>query len=265
MTKPRLAIGMPVFQRAWILPLWFDCLAAQNLEEKFDISLCFAWSKDYDGTYDILENRGSKYDELRIYQFDLPTYEDRDLNRFSTLSSLRNALLDMAMETDAEFFLSWDNDVLFYPNTVGRLFDVCNPDTAVGALIDMGGNDTQMGFPSIMHFPQALGELAYRRPHSEYDWSSPFEVDIIMAVKLMGKEVFHNTRYGWDPVGEDIAWSHSAAGQGYKRYIHPDVRGYHIYDKDAAIKVQKTFHDKGYPDILGALSRWYEPETEWRL
>lgn len=260
----KLAIGCPTFQRAWCLPLWFDCLAAQHLDEIADeISLCFAYSKSYDGTYDVLQSRGSDYSELRIYQYDLATYSNRDLNRLPVLAQLRNALLEMVRETDADYFLSWDDDVLFKPDSVARLFDTVYKDTAVGALIDMGGNDKFMGHPSVMHFPQALGELAYRRPFQEYDWSDQFQCDIIMAVKLMGKEVYQNTQYTWDPVGEDIAWSLDAAAKGYQRSINPDVRGIHVYDKDIAIEIMKAFPRLEYPEILGPLSRWWMPRENW--
>lgn len=263
----KLAIGCPTFERAWCLPLWFDCLAAQTTLLKLfkEISLCFAYSTSLDGTWDILENRGSKYAELRIYQFDLQTHSDRDLNRLPILAQLRNGLLEMVRETEADYFLSWDDDILFPPNTVHRLTEYMSTDRAVGALIDMGGNDQAMGHPSVMHFPQAPGEIAYRKPFNEYDWSTAFECDIIMAVKLMGKDVYMNSQYEWDPVGEDIGWSRNAHGKGYKKFIHPKVRGIHLYDKDISLEVLRKFSGVGYPEIMGPLSRWYTPRAEWRL
>lgn len=247
----KLAIGMPVFERAWCLPLWFDCLEAQDLVPKEDITLCFAYSKSYDGTYDILRYRGDEYGDLLIYQYDLPTYSSREnMARFNELAALRNALLDMVKETDADYFLSWDNDILFPPRALQHLF--IDKD-AVGACIDMGGIDEEMGHPSVMHFPQHEMEVAYRRPWSEYKQDEPFQCDIIMAVKLMKKKVYSNTRYRWDAVGEDIGWCHDCEEKGYERWLQPLARGYHLYDKTLNIEIMKQYSELEYPEILEPL------------
>lgn len=254
----KLAVGMPVFQRAWCLPLWFDSLAAQELAPKEDITLCFAYSEGDDETHDILMERGNEYGNLMIYEFDqLPKYPDRmDMSRFTTLAQLRNALLDMVRETKADYFLSWDNDILFEPRALQNLF--IDKD-AVGALIDMGGIDAQMKHPSVMHFPDAPGEVAYRRPWEEYPHSTPFQCDVIMAVKLMKKEVYENTEYRWDAVGEDIGWCHSAHEQGYERWLQPEARGIHLYDKDATLFILEKYEEQKYPEILEELRYWYAP------
>lgn len=253
----KLAIGQPVFERAWCLPLWFDCLEAQNLAPKEDITLCFAYSKGYDGTYDILRRRGEEYGELMIYEFDLKTYSDRmDMARFNELTALRNGLLDMAKETKADYFLSWDNDILFSPERLGSLFDVAAPDVTVGALMDMGGRDEMMTHASVMEFG-GPGENAFRKPWSEYPHTEPFKCDVIMAVKLMGREVYENTRYRWDAIGEDIGWNWHCQELGYDRYLQPKAHGIHLYDKALCINKMKANSEMEYPDILGPLARWH--------
>lgn len=255
----KLAVGMPVFERAWCLPLWFESLEAQKLVPKEDITLCFAYSKGYDGTYDILRRRGEEYGNLLLYEFDLKTYSDRmDMSRFHELAALRNALLDMAKETEADYFLSWDNDILFYPERLRELFAVCGRDRAVGALIDMGGQDEAMQHPSVMQFPDVEGEIAYRNHWNTYPHTEAFKCDVIMAVKLMGRDVYENTRYKWDPVGEDIGWCLDCEEKGYERWLQPQSHGIHLYDKDLCIKKMKDNKDLEYPLILEPLRTWYK-------
>lgn len=265
MTKPKLVIGCPTFERAWALPIWFDMLEAQKLQEDYDITFCFAYTRSFDGTFDILENRASRMGDLKIYQYNLPTFENRDLHRLPMLAQVRNALLNMVREEEPDYFLSFDDDILFPPDAIRKLFTISKPNNAVGALIDMGGNNEMMHYPSVMHFPNGPGELAFRRPFNEYDWSKPFKADIIMAVKLMGKEVYEKTEYRWDPVGEDIGWCHSCEDLGFDRWIHPDVQGIHMYDKLKAVEVMKAFPEAGYPELLYPLSRWWIQRDEWKL
>lgn len=253
----KLAIGMPVFERAWILPIWFKCLEAQELAPKEDIALCFAYSKGFDGTYEVLRHYGEQYGNLMIYEYDLRTYAGReDMSRFHELTALRNGLLEMARETQADYFLSWDNDILFPPGRLQYLFDSAGPNKAVGACMDMGGNNENMGYPSVMQFSEAEGELAFRQPWSTYNHEEPFPCDVIMAVKLMGKEVYSNTKYRWDPLGEDIGWSIDAAEKGYERWFDPRAVGYHVYDRQIATNIMRR-SKKDYPEILEDLSIWY--------
>lgn len=255
----KLAIGMPVFERSWVLPLWFQCLEAQSLAPKEDITLCFAYSKGYDGTYEILRHYGEQYGNVMIYDYDLKTYSVReDMSRFHELTALRNGLLSMARETSADYFLSWDNDILFPPGRLSCMFESASEKTAVGALMDMGGRDDVMGHPSVMEFGATPYEVAFRRPFSTYPTDYAFKCDVIMAVKLMGREVYENTEYRWDPIGEDIGWCRDCNEKGYDRYLEPRARGYHLYDKESVIRTLKAHRNMEYPELLGPLSEWYK-------
>lgn len=79
-----------------------------------------------------------------------------------------------------------------------------------------------------------------------------------MAVKLMGKEVYSNTEYRWDHVGEDIGWCHSCEERGYERWFQPLAHGYHLYDKELVIEKMKKHANLSYPELLGPLSEWYK-------
>lgn len=255
----KIAIGQPVFERAWCLPLWFKCLEAQGIPKE-NITLCFAYSPGSDGTLEVLKYYGQEYGDLRIYEYDLPSFSDRDnLARFVTLSQLRNALLAMVRETEVDYFLSWDNDILFQPDSMHWLFDTIQEHgaDAVGASIDMGGRNELMGYPSLMHFPDESSQIAYRKPWDTYPKDGPFEADAIMAVKLMTREVVDNSQYRWDTVGEDIGWCHSLAEQGYSRYLDPRCKGIHMYDKAMSIETMRKFSTLQYPEILPKLDHWY--------
>lgn len=254
-----LVVGMPIFERAWVTPLWFKCLEANLLVPKKNTTLCFAYSKGSDGTYEQLQYYGNDYKDLLIYEYDMQTYSDReDLSRFHALTSLRNGLLSMVREVSPDLFLSWDNDILFPPNTLQVMLETSKPNNAVGALMDMGGRDEHMVHPSAMDFGATPNEPAFRRPWSEIPQDKPSECDIIMAVKLMGRKVYENTQYGWDMIGEDIGWCRDAEAKGYKRYLEPRARGYHLYDKARAIAIMKQHPDLDYPEILDPLRDWYK-------
>ena len=115
-----------------------------------------------------------------------------------------------------------------------------------------------MSFPSVMHFGQTPYEPAYRRPWSEYPHEEPFKCDIVMAVKLMGKEVYQNTRYQWDQVGEDIGWCHSCEELGYERWSQPKARGLHLYDRELVIGKLRSWKHLDYPQVLSPLWTWYK-------
>lgn len=258
-TDKKIAIGQPVFERAWCLPLWFQCLEQQGIPKE-NITLCFAYSPSYDGTLEALKYYGESYGDLRIYEYDLPTFPGReDMSRFTTLSQLRNGLLSMVRETDVDYFISWDNDILFQPDSIHWMFDTLEEKQAgaVGASIDMGGRDDFMQHPSIMHFPEAVGEISYRKPWEEYSHTEPTQADIIMAVKLMSREVVDNCEYRWDKAGEDIGWCYSLQEQGYSRWFEPRTHGIHLYDKQLAIHTMKKFKTLEYPEILSKLKYWY--------
>lgn len=259
MAEPTLVVGMPIFERAWITPVWFKSLEANLLAPKENTTLCFAYSKGFDGTYEQLMYYGEQYKDLLIYEFDLPTYSNREnMARFHELAALRNGLLNMVREVGPDYFLSWDNDILFPKDRLQVMMETAAPDRAVGALMDMGGREDDMAHPSVMEFGQTPAEPAYRKAWTEYAHDRPFKCDVIMAVKLMGKEVYENTSYRWDMVGEDIGWCHSCEENGYARYLEPRAHGYHIYDKDAAIRCMKANADLEFPEILEPLHKWYE-------
>jgi hypothetical protein len=265
MSKQKLVIGCPSFERAWCLPLWFDSVEAQRLDRYFDLTFCFAYTKSFDGTFDVLWNRASALGDVKVYQFNTPTFENRALNRLPMLAQVRNGLLEMVREEEPDYFLSWDDDILFPPFSIDELFQLGAKNKAIGTIVDMGGNNYTMGFPSIMNFPNGPNELAFRRPYREYDLSKPLKVDVIMAVKLMGKDVYMNSEYRWDPTGEDIGWSHSCEELGYERWIQPSVKGIHLYDRDTCLEVLRKFPEATYPDLLYPLSRWWTNKNEWKL
>ena len=145
---PKVVLGAPVFNRAWILRHWWERIAAQTLRPD---GFCFVLGKSDDATGDMLYGGGHDYSELkwgpvphfqheselvdlpflRIERSRLPVYtrnerqaDPKDSNRARHMAALRNELRAMFLATDADIFVSLDTDLLLDdPGTLQRLVD----------------------------------------------------------------------------------------------------------------------------------------------
>jgi hypothetical protein len=127
--------------------------------------------------------------------------------------SLRNTLLNRVREIQPEYFFSLDSDILLQnPMTIELLVShIKDGADAVSPLMFMTPFDIQ--FPSVMNWVDKPGDKARRL--SQYPLGTYFKADIIMAAKMMSKDVYNNVDYIFHSQGEDLGWCANANKKGF--------------------------------------------------
>lgn len=243
----KLIIGCPIYDRAWIFPYWISCIQAQSISLE-DVGFVFVCSKDDANTLEQLNNWKESHPEVPVFDLLFP----EDVNHFShaegtrqwTLSkyenmvNLRNALLTKVREYQPDYFFSLDSDILLVnPNTIELLIAHINSGAdAVNPLMFMTPVGTM--YPSAMKWVGEIGGKAHRDhafPLGDY-----FQSDVIMAAKMMSKEVYNNVNYCMHEQGEDLGWSGNCAKLGYKLYCASYIYSIHVMGRQMLSSVIKN-------------------------
>jgi len=231
----KLIIGCPIYKRDWILSQWIRCILKQSLDIS-NIGFVFETAPDDIATTKAL-HAWKKLDP-RIPLFiinernDINHYEHKNNGRQWTLSkyhnmiSLRNSVLETVREHQPDYYLSLDSDILLEnPNTIELLIAHIKAGAdAVSPLMYMTPVGKQ--FPSVMSWKDKVGEIAYRE--NLYPLGSFFQSDIIMAAKMMSKDVYNNVDYVFHQQGEDLGWSANATKNNFSLFSASYIYAPHI-------------------------------------
>ena len=228
-------IGTPMYKRGWILPHWIRCLLNQSVSFK-DIGFVFEVSPDDTETIESLKawkriDKNIPYFEIKIRD-DIPHFEHENNGRQWTISkylnmvSLRNSLLQTVRNVQPDYYLSLDSDILLTnPNTIELLIaHIKSGADAVNPLMFMTPFGTM--YPSVMNWRTDIPTKAYRE--EKYQLGTYFQSDVIMAAKMMNKDVYNNIDYVVHEQGEDVGWSLSCKQQGFKLYSASYIYAPHI-------------------------------------
>lgn len=247
----KLLIGCPIYKRDWILNHWIRCIKNQSIGG-LDIGLLFEVSPDDAPTIAILQS-WKKYDSSIshfdiIIRDDIPHYQHEENSRLWTISkyenmvSLRNALLRRVREISPDYYFSLDSDILIEnPNTLELLIaHIKEGADAVNPLMFM----TPMGdmYPSVMSWLNDGTNSATRLPR--YPIGSYFKSDVIMAAKMMRKEVYENIDYTVHRQGEDVGWSWKCKEAGYSLFCASYIYAPHIMSKEYYAKYMQNGDDR---------------------
>lgn len=201
----RLLVGCPVAHRDWVLPKWFDHVEAACEVAGVEPEFVFVCDRR-DPSWACIEMLAPM--ATMVSCITKRGNDDRRWNskRYLEMAALRNDLLRAARDAQAEMFLSLDSDILLHPAQIAMMLESLERFDAVGGRCYM----TKQGvkFPSYAQLGRSGGLL---RP----DRVGVFEVDVIMAIKLMGKAAMY-VHYQVDPQGEDIGWSKACHEYGLK-------------------------------------------------
>jgi hypothetical protein len=242
----KLIIGCPIYKRDWILPLWFAALERQSIPLN-KVGFIFETSPDDKKTVSILRLWRQYHPEVPLFEIrernDIPHYNHEDNSRQWTISkyenmvNLRNSLLSRVRELQPEHYFSLDSDIILKnPNTLELLMaHVDNGSDAVSPLMFMTPFDTK--YPSVMNWKDQKDFRGYRK--DEYPLGTYFKSDIIMAAKMMSKEVYNNVDYEIHSQGEDLGWSKNAALKGYSLYCASYVYAAHIMHENLLPQFQQ--------------------------
>lgn len=231
----KLMIGTPMYKRGWILPHWIRCLLNQSVSFK-DIGFVFEVSPDDTETIESLKawkriDKNIPYFEIKVRD-DIPHFEHENNGRQWTISkylnmvSLRNSLLQTVRDVQPDYYLSLDSDILLTnPNTIELLIaHIKSGADAVNPLMFMTPFGTM--YPSVMNWRIDIPTKAYRE--EKYQLGTYFQSDVIMAAKMMSKDVYNNIDYVVHEQGEDVGWSLSCKQQGFKLYSASYIYAPHI-------------------------------------
>ena len=231
----KLIIGCPIYKRDWILPQWIRCLINQSIDMK-DVGFIFETSPNDFSTVNSLlawKRIDNRFPLFEINERnDIEHFEHENNGRQWTMSkyhnmvSLRNSLLKKVREYQPDYYLSLDSDILLEnPNTIELLIaHIKDGADAVAPLMFMTPDTNK--YPSVMSWKDSDLEMAYRK--EKYPLGTYFESDIIMAAKMMSKDVYNNVDYEFHKQGEDLGWSRNATRKGFKMYSASYIYAPHI-------------------------------------
>jgi hypothetical protein len=232
----KLIVGCPVYERAWSLPRWFDSVESQNLRG-IELEYLFAYSVSQDDTLKIITQRAP---EARFIDVDdLDAFPDRkDSARLHVLAEIRNRMLERVRELDPDYYLSWDSDVLLAPDALDELFVAVDDFDAqcVSPLFGMlGGDPRYPSFPSAMEWlkpPMRSDQARHMDPDALLALDQPVPVDINMGVVLMSRQCYQAGEYRWHAQGEDLGRAQSLEEHGIDRWLAPQARGRHLWERE---------------------------------
>jgi len=130
--------------------------------------------------------------------------------------NLRNILIQKVREYNPDYFFSLDSDILIKnPATIELLIAHLKEGAdAVSPLMYMTPVGT--AYPSVMKWIDQPGGRAHR--DLEFPIGTYFKSDVIMAAKMMSRDVYHNIDYAVHQQGEDLGWSGACAETGFNLY-----------------------------------------------
>lgn len=242
-------VGCPVYDRAWILPDWFEAIANQDFPLE-DIGFIFETAPNDHETFSALIDFRDAHPELRCFEI----YENGSeihkshpegmrswpTERYTTMSNLRNSLLEKVKTIKPDRYFSLDSDIILEdPRTISELCQLTSLPTidAISPLTFMTMEGTD--FPNTMTWGPP-GQLA-RRKRSGYPIGTLFKSDIIMAAVMMKPNVFKNARYSWHKQGEDLGWSQDCQKYGFGLYVASYIYSAHIMSRAGLAK----YHAQG--------------------
>lgn len=231
-----LVCGAPVANRAWALPHWFECLAAQTVRPD---RLVFVHSgRVDDDTWQALLVGARRHDfTIRLLHDPQAPHERTDNARFGTLANLRNTLLTTVQDMGADQFLSLDTDVMLeQPDTIERLqamvalgFDLASCATFLHPDASNPDVDHEIFWAYNAGWLPMAGARGFIRPlPNEIDWAQVHRIDIPMAIWLGNRHVL-GCRYSHHESGEDIAFAHSLRDADLKCVWDPRLRAKHYW------------------------------------
>lgn len=235
----KLIVGCPIYKRSWIFRYWAYCLENQSIPLE-DIGFIFEASPNDDQTIDLLERWKSGHPEIPLFEInvraDLPHFEHEKNSRQWTMSkyhnmvNLRNSILNRVRDIKPDYYFSLDSDILIkHPSTIELLIGhIDSGADAVNTLMFMTPIGTQ--FPSVMTWKNDEENRAYRQ--EQYPIGKFFKSDVIMAAKMMSKDVYNNVNYEFHIQGEDLGWSLDAKRKGFNLFCASYIYSPHLMHED---------------------------------
>lgn len=221
----RVAIGCPVYERAWVLDRWFDGMQSIN---GHDVVFCFAVTPGSDDTQTVIQRRVlERGADLAVVSIREGLHANKrnwgNPERIETLAACRAALDELVRRESPDVFLSVDSDIVLPPNAMDLIagldsFDVIAP------LVYLGPSTITNAFTDDRRHP-----IKRLPPHTGVR-----SVDIVCAAKAVSRRVLMDkkVKYGVSSHGEEKPWCRAAQDAGYSLGWDPNVKCKHIMSPD---------------------------------
>jgi len=243
----KLIIGCPIYKRSWIFPMWAACIERQSIDLS-NVGFVFETSPNDEETNRLILAWRERHPEIPFFEIkerdDLPHFEHEKNSRQWTMSkyhnmvNLRNSILKTVREVQPDYYFSLDSDILIKNSaTIELLIGHINSGAdAVNTLMFMTPFGHQ--FPSVMSWKDDKENRAYRK--DQYPLGQFFQSDVIMAAKMMSKNVYNNVDYQFHIQGEDLGWSLNAKEKGYKLFCASYIYTPHIMHEEMLVEFLKS-------------------------
>jgi hypothetical protein len=220
----RVTIGCPVRSRDWIMPRWFTHaeLAAEMAGVKTEY--VFVGAED-DPTHKVIKDScpttftyvdsQERPEVERNHYWGPPAYRH--------MAEMRNFLLAAARQTEPDYFLSLDSDILLHEDALHNMLQTIQ-----------SGWDAVGGKTWMTESLDACSYITFINSHGMVrpDVSDVIPADVIMAIKLLSP-VALAVNYAFDVDGEDVGWSRNATARGLKLAFDGRVCSRHVmYQRD---------------------------------
>lgn len=232
----RLIVGCPVASRAWSLPTWFACLAAQT--RRPDGFVFIHSGAPHDETWMVLQREAARhqFSPVVLHHNEAPPHPRHDNERFRTLVGLRNEMLRVARDgLGADLLLSLDTDVMFEdPHTIERLVemldecDVASPVTFLHPLASRPDADLSQPCWAYNAGWWGDGDTLARPIPEQLPWGDTLRIDIPMAVWLGNRQAM-DCRYAHHPSGEDLGFAQDLREHGLTCLWDTSLRARHVW------------------------------------
>lgn len=236
---PKIAIGCPCRNRAWILPDYLKALESINYPNKQYI---FVENDSTDDTLDILQEFKFKHESTQLdmlrHTADVPGEgrNEYSQNEYKNLCEIRNYFIErFLVMTDADFLFSVDSDIIVPPDILdedihGLWALSCKGNEIMGAAISNIPN-TEIDGHTPTNFMVKRGDSFIHPP--TYPLSELFRVAMVGAVSLIPRKILqqmYDTNKGkvYKPhhQGEDLGFALNVP-EGTKFYVNMDCRPEH--------------------------------------
>lgn len=239
-----VTIASPIRDREKYLPFYLKAISNQTYPKNLT-NLLFVTNNIKDNSLKILKqfksNNSNKYNLIRIDNINnenIPHDGENRLLRARTkkvyyfLAELRNYICS---NTNTDFLLSVDSDIMLKPNTLEKL--ILSNKKCISALVCNGHvfakqqpnkNIDKYKFTNAM-WKNTLNKYTHFRK-SELNKDKILEVDVTGAVYLISKDIYKNCKYKYNIQGEDIPFCEDIKRLGKKLYCDTSIKLPHCMD-----------------------------------
>lgn len=235
-----LIVALPIAERAWVLPRFFECLSKQSVRP--DEVLCLHSGDRGDPTWLAIADGAVEhgFPVKRLHDAAERPKKRDDRTRFKTLTRLRNTMLAVATQTTRhDHLFSLDSDILLEDETTIEQLLAAQADYPVTSPLlwfhpefEFTVNAGNLGV-----WPEPgmdLDRIAWKRAEIDpvcVEQKTPQPVDVPMGAVFMARSVYSTVRYRWHEAGEDLGFAVNLARAGFEAGWLPWLKCRHVWSE----------------------------------